>query len=220
VNRTELKQVYTQLLDHFGPQQWWPADTPFEVLVGAILTQNTAWNNVEKAIANLSQAGLLESQALAEVETDKLEGLIRPSGYYRQKAARLLSITRLLCAQYDSDVVQLCNGTLEEARKRLLSLHGIGEETADAILLYAAERPSFVVDAYTRRLFSRLGILSGTEGYAQIRSLFMEELPHEVKLFNEYHALIVIHCKEFCRKQNPHCMSCPLNTSCPSVNTI
>ncbi len=221
MNKHDLQSIFTLLLDHFGPRNWWPAESPFEVLVGAILTQNTAWRNVEQAIENLEQAGALQPQTMARIELGELEKLIRPSGFYRQKAARLHAITRLLCTRYADDIAQLCAGSLEDARERLLALRGVGPpETADAILLYAAERPSFVVDAYTLRLFNRLGLLSASEAYEQVRARFMAELPHDVELFNEYHALIVAQCKDICRKQKPRCPICPLEHRCPRAHTI
>ena len=209
-----LHSIYRTLLDHYGPQQWWPAETPYEVLVGAILTQNTAWTNVEKAIANLRQADALTPEGILRLAEDKLQLLIRPAGFFRQKAARLQAVSRLLVQDYRGEIAQICAGDLAEARKRLLALHGVGPETADSILLYAASRPTFVVDAYTGRLFTRLGILSGHERYEAIRTLFMQNLPEDVQLYNEYHALIVVHCKDFCRKHNPDCPPCPLNDTC------
>ena len=187
----DLLAVFRLLRDHFGTQQWWPAESPFEVVVGAILTQNTAWTNVEKAIANLRAAAALTPGAIATLTIPALETLIRPAGFFRQKAVRLQHVTTVLVDACAGDVAILCAGPLEAARTRLLALPGVGPETADSILLYAAHRPSFVVDAYTRRIFARLGILSGVESYDAIRARFMNELPADPPLYNEYHALIV-----------------------------
>jgi endonuclease-3 related protein len=211
---TGLHTIFHLLHARFGTQQWWPAETPFEVIVGAILTQNTAWTNVEKAIANLRAADALTPEALAALAIPDLETLIRPAGFFRQKAARLRYVTTVLVDAYGGDVASLCAGPLDAARARLLALPGIGPETADSILLYAAQRPSFVVDAYTRRIFTRLGILRGNESYETIRTRFMQELPPDVALFNEYHALIVTLAKVHCRKRRPDCPACPLAATC------
>ncbi len=215
-----LETIYSKLLEHYGPQHWWPAETPFEVVVGALLTQNTAWGNVEMALANLKGAAPLTPRQLASTPREALETLIRPAGFFRQKAARLSALARLLEESYGGDVAALCAGDLDEARERLLDLHGIGPETADSILLYAAGRASFVVDAYTRRLFSRLALLGGQEPYAIIRAAFMTALPLRPELFNEYHALIVVHAKDCCRKRRPDCPACPLRAHCPAAGTF
>ncbi len=212
---SHLTEVFNRLAAHFGPLHWWPAQSPFEVVVGAILTQNTAWRNVEYAIANLKKAGALTPAALRAIERDELEILIRPAGFFRQKAERLQLFVEHLFARHGGDLAALLTGPLETVRAELLDCKGVGPETADSILLYAGNRPSFVVDAYTRRLFTRLSVLHGDEGYEKIRSLFMEHLPHDTDLFNEYHALIVEECKTFCRKRAPLCSSCPLLAGCP-----
>lgn len=209
----ELIKTYRQLLDHYGPRNWWPADSPFEVAVGAILTQNTNWSNVEKAIANLCSADCLDCHKLCELDRQELETLIRPSGFFRQKAERLQLFCQYLRDNYQGSLEKLLSQPLETTRPELLQLKGVGPETADSILLYAGGQPSFVVDAYTGRLFSRIGILEGTEKYEQIRALFMDRLPSQSDLYNEYHALIVIHCKEHCRKR-PLCTDCPLEGGC------
>jgi endonuclease-3 related protein len=208
-----LNQTYQTLLSHYGPRHWWPADSPFEVVVGAVLTQNTNWNNVEKAIANLRREQALSAPRILQLPVPELEGLIRPSGYFRQKAARLQLFCRHLEQQHGGDLNAWLAGDLDQVREELLSLKGIGPETADSILLYAGQRPSFVVDAYTRRLFGRLGVLHGRESYDEIRTWFMESLEGDVKLYNEYHALIVIHAKETCRKK-PLCRTCPCCAAC------
>ncbi|MFO7982166.1 MAG: endonuclease III domain-containing protein [Desulfuromonadales bacterium] len=214
--QNRLILIFEHLAGHFGPLHWWPADTPFEVAVGAVLTQNTSWINVEKAIANLRDAETLTPKAIRELPRSELEALIRPSGFFRQKAERLHLFVDHLFAHHDGSISRLLDAPLAEARKELLSLKGIGPESADSILLYAGGHPSFVVDAYTRRLFGRLGLLEGNEWHETIRYLFMDHLPPDAELFNEYHALIVEQCKTFCRKRRPHCDPCPLLENCPT----
>ncbi len=210
-----LQDIFERLTRHFGPLHWWPAETPFEGMVGAILTQNTAWLNVERAIAGLKEAGVLNPAGIHDIPKEDLERLVRPAGFFRQKASRLKLFVGHLFDRHGGDFRAMLCGPLEEVRGELLSLNGIGPETADSILLYAGNHPTFVVDAYTRRLFCRLGILQGDEGYEAIRSLFMENLPHSADLFNEYHALIVEECKKFCSKVKPLCSQCPLLLLCP-----
>lgn len=209
-----LLTLYRELLDHFGSLNWWPADSPFEVVIGAILTQNTTWTNVEKAIANLKNADTISIHSLAKIPVHQLEELIRPSGFFRQKAIRLQNFSIHLETEWQSSLCDFCSGPLDETRKRLLARPGIGPETADSILLYAACRPSFVVDAYTRRIFERIGALCGSETYSEVRQLFMQELPEDVALYNEYHALIVQLAKTCCRKSKPYCNECPLYKYC------
>ncbi len=213
--RLALPEICERLAAHFGPLHWWPADTPFEVVVGAILTQNTAWRNVEYAIANLKQAAALSPQALGSLAPETLQDLIRPAGFFRQKAERLQLFVTYLQAHHQGDLARMLAGEMDTVRRELLALKGIGPETADSILLYAGNHPSFVVDAYTRRLFTRLGWLQGSESYEAIRALFMGYLPHDADLFNEYHALIVEQCKTYCRKRQPACPECPLQSLCP-----
>jgi endonuclease-3 related protein len=213
INR--LIDIFDRLAAHFGPLHWWPAQSPFEVVVGAILTQNTAWRNVEYAIANLQEADALTPAALAGLDPSALEALIRPAGFFRQKAERLQLFARHLFARHGGELAALLAGPLETVRAELLACKGVGPETADSILLYAGGHPSFVVDAYTRRLFTRLGLLRGDEGYEATRALFMDHLPPDTDLFNEYHALIVEECKTFCRKRSPLCPACPLLAVCP-----
>lgn len=210
---SELTEIYQQLFDRYGTRHWWPAETPFEVVIGAILTQNTNWQNVEKAICNLRDTDALSCTAICALPRDELESLIRPSGFFRQKAERLQLFSCYLRDSYQGCLQEMLQQPLDEVRRELLAQKGIGPETADSILLYAGNRPSFVVDAYTGRLFSRLGLLDGTEKYEQIRSFFMAELPVETALYNEYHAQIVIQCKEHCRKR-PICPDCPLEKVC------
>lgn len=210
-----LQQLCDRLAAHFGPLHWWPADSPFEVVIGAILTQNTAWRNVEYAIANLKQAQALTPTAIGQLTELELQQLIRPAGFFRQKAERLQLFVAHLFSCHDGELGHWLAGELEAVRQELLGLKGIGPETADSILLYAGGRPSFVVDAYTRRLLTRLGLLQGDESYEQIRARFMTDLPHDPDLFNEFHALIVEQCKSYCRKRRPQCPDCPLHQLCP-----
>ena len=184
------------------------------MIVGAILTQRVAWSNVEKAIASLKEAGLMDPQRLDEAQLPEIAALIRPSVYYNTKAKKLRAFTRFLAERYDGDLKQLLHLDLSSLRAELLSVHGIGEETADAIILYAAGKPSFVVDAYTKRILSRLGLTKEKESYRVVRDLFMENLPLDVSLYNEYHALLVRHGKERCRSQVPLCLGCPLEEPC------
>jgi endonuclease-3 related protein len=206
-----LDGVYATLLDYYGMPAWWPAEDDFEVMVGAILTQNTAWPNVEKAIANLKQQDHCNPQSLAKLELDELAGLIRPSGYFNQKARRLRGFAAWYLEQ--GGHAPLAQLDTAELRARLLALHGIGDETADDIVLYAFHKPSFVVDAYTRRIFSRLGFLHGKEKYLEIQKMFHDKLEREVPLYNRYHALIVSHAKRHCMKR-PDCSGCPLHSGC------
>jgi endonuclease III related protein len=209
-----LIEIYDLLLERYGRRHWWPAETPFEVCVGAILTQNTNWGNVEKAIANLKRGGLLSPASLRELPVDMLSKVIRPAGFFNVKSARVKEFIAWLFDNYGGSVERMSGAQLPELREELLTVRGIGPETADSILLYACAKPSFVVDAYTKRLLSALGIISGREGYEEIRSLFMENLPPNVELYNEFHALIVQHAKEHCRKK-PRCAGCALHF-CPA----
>jgi endonuclease-3 related protein len=208
-----LLNIYRRLLAHYGPQHWWPAEEPFEVIVGAILTQSAAWGNVEKAIANLRASNALSPKALRQLSTPKLAKLVRPCGYYNAKALKLKSFTYWLGNHYDYDLDRLFASNVDELRQQLLSINGIGQETADSIILYAADKPIFVVDAYTRRIISRIGLAPAKNSYADYQALFMENLPPDAKLFNEYHALLVYLGKKVCRPQ-PLCPQCCLSELC------
>jgi len=210
--RNVLLEIYRRLYGHYGPQQWWPAETPWEVMAGAILTQAAAWVNVEKALANLKGAGALAPRALRELAHQELAALIRPSGYYQAKASKLKALAEFV-GRYGDDLAGLFSEATPGLREKLLEVHGIGEETADSILLYAVRRPVFVVDAYTRRIFSRLGLGPGGDSYPRWQGFFMENLPPREGLFNEYHALLVRHGKELCRKK-PRCHPCPVKNLC------
>jgi endonuclease-3 related protein len=208
-----LVDIYRRLLDRFGPQHWWPADEPFEVIIGAILTQSAAWGNVEKAIKNLRGAGALSPRALRKLPRAKLAELVYPCGYYNAKALKLKAFALWLGNHYQDDLDELFARDAEDLRRQLLAVHGIGPETADSIILYAAEKPIFVIDAYTRRIMGRLGLAPERDSYAAYQALFMENLPGDAKMFNEYHALLVCLGKNVCRRQ-PLCADCCLNDIC------
>ena len=204
-----LGRLYDRMAAHYGPTGWWPGDTPFEVAVGAILTQNTAWTNVEKAIANLKAARLLSPRALLAADRADVEAALRPSGYFRQKTERVLLFCRWLTDRFGGSMRRMAAEPLAPLRAELLALKGIGPETADDILLYACEKPVFVVDAYTRRILSRHGIAPHGLPYEEMRALFEGALPADTALFREYHGLIVWTGKDFCRTR-PQCANCPL----------
>lgn len=212
-----LWRYYRALHAALGPQHWWPARTPFEVIVGAILTQSTAWTNVERAVDNLRRARLLTPRALLQVSRAQLERLIRPAGYFRQKAKKLKAFVRFLNAEYGGSLRRMFATPTEELRSRLLRVHGIGPETADSILLYAGGHPVFVVDAYTKRILVRHGLLDERADYEQTRRWLEAALPRNVQLFNEYHALLVAVGKRWCRPQQPRCETCPLGRFLPAA---
>ncbi len=205
----KLLDIYRILFDHYGPREWWPAETPFEVVVGAILTQNTAWKNVEKAIANLKQLGPLTPEALFRLPEETLAEAIRPSGYYRQKGKRLRNFLGMLSDRFECRLDALFDLPTENLREELLALSGIGPETADSILLYAAGRPVFVIDTYTLRILSRHELLPEVTFYAEAQQWVTDHLPEDVQLFNEFHALLVNVGKDFCSPR-PKCPGCPL----------
>lgn len=205
----ELMNIYHKMYNYFGDLDWWPGETRFEVIIGAILTQNTAWVNVEKAIDNLKSAQLLDFEKLGAVEEEKLAQLIRPSGYYNQKTKKIKAFLGFVDENYSGNLDKLEAEPLEIVREKLLGVHGIGPETADSILLYAFQKSIFVVDTYTRRIFSRHGFFPPTYTYHEIQGVFMNNLAHDVQLFNEYHAQIVYTGKTFC-KTKPSCKGCPL----------
>lgn len=208
-----LIDIYRRLLDRFGPQHWWPAEEPFEVIVGAILTQSAAWGNVEKAIANLKRAEALSPAKLRRLQLPRLAKMVHPCGYYNAKALKLKSFAFWLGNHYNDDLDSLFAVDTDDLRQQLLSVHGIGRETADSILLYAAGKPVFVIDAYTRRILSRIGLVPGKDSYGGYQAFFMEHLPPDAAMFNEYHALLVRLGKDFCRRR-PLCPQCCLNDIC------
>jgi endonuclease-3 related protein len=206
---TLLQELYQRLWETWGPQGWWPGDTPFEVAVGAILTQNTNWGNVARALTALKGQNLLEPQALYDLPETELARLIRPAGYYNVKARRLKNFLDFLGNYYGHSMARLAADDLASLRPALLSIKGVGPETADSILLYALDKPTFVVDAYTFRILSRHDLIDEACPYEELRQLFMEHLPAQVPLYQEYHALLVRLGKEWCRPQ-PRCPSCPV----------
>ena len=209
---TSPYELYKFLLSHFGPQHWWPAETPFEVVVGAILTQQVAWKNAEKAIENLKNANVLDLCKISNLSLEKLEVYLKPTGFYRQKAKRLKDICSYISKEYNSNLKRLFNKETCSLRAELLSLNGIGPETADSIILYAAEKPSFVIDAYTKRICERLQLTHELD-YEPLKKFFENSLPKNVEIYKEFHALIVELGKNYC-KTKPVCKDCPLSEKC------
>jgi endonuclease III related protein len=214
----KLIRIYDLLLAHYGPQHWWPADVPFEVIVGAILTQSAAWTNVEKGIANLKKARALNPRTLRNMPQEELAGLIHSCGYYNAKAVKLKAFAEYFGRRYGDSLEAMFAGNLKSLREELLGVHGVGEETADSILLYAGNKPIFVIDAYTRRIVDRLGFRVKRHKYADYQELFMENLPQDAGLFNEYHALLVALGKYHCLKSKPVCERCPVGEECGFSN--
>ena len=209
-NRMDLMDIYDALYAHYGPQGWWPGDTQFEMMVGAILTQNTNWQNVEKAINNLKQAKMLNAKAVHNMPEGELAELIRPSGYFNIKAKRLKSFIEYFMERYGGSVARMKKAGCEKLRDEILAVKGVGPETADSILLYALGCPVFVVDAYTKRIFSRHGFFPENADYHEVQRYFMDRIPKDVKLYNEYHALIVRLAKDRCMKKAGKCELCLL----------
>ena len=207
-----LLNIYQRLMAHYGPQHWWPAQEPFEVIVGAILTQSAAWTNVEKAIANLKAAGALSPGVLRQLPHPEVARLVYPCGYYNAKARKLKAFAHWLGEKYNDNLDKLFASNIDRLRQQLLAIYGIGEETADSIILYAANKPTFVIDAYTRRIVSRIGLTPHSNRYAAYQSLFMTNLPSDARLFNEYHALLVRLAKNVCQPR-PLCQQCCLNVA-------
>lgn len=205
----KLVKLYNALYKSFGPQHWWPARTKFEIIIGAILTQNTAWSNAEKAIKNLARGGLLNPASIKYIKKKRLANLIKPSGYYNIKAGRLKNFVNFLFKKYGGSLEKMFRQNTESLRKELLDVKGLGRETVDSILLYAGRKPIFVIDAYTRRVLSRHDIVHNDSDYDSIQQLFMNNLPLEESLFGEYHALLVKLAKDVC-KNKPECHSCPV----------
>jgi endonuclease III related protein len=216
-SESTLHQYYRRLLAAHGPQHWWPGRTRFEVIVGAILTQNTAWVNVEKALRTLREQKLLNPAGIESIPQARLARLIRPSGYYRHKAKTLKAFVHFLQTEYAGSLTRFFKAPTELVRKQLLGVHGIGPETADSILLYAGNHPVFVVDAYARRMLERHQLAHPKLSYEQTRKFFEANLPKDASLYNEFHALIVRTGKEYCRKQNPRCSKCPLQACLPDA---
>mgnify|MGYP001822256092 CR=1 FL=1 len=206
----QLREIYHRLDEHFGPLNWWPAESPFEVLVGAVLTQNTNWKNVEKSIDSLKRANLLSFDTVLDVPEEQLAELIRSSGYYNLKSRRLKNLLEMVKAEYGGDLSLFFSEDILTAREALLRVKGIGPETADSILLYAGGHPIFVVDAYTHRILSRHGLIPESCDYQTVQDLFMDNLDHDATIFNQYHALLVRTAIRFCKKREPLCGECPL----------
>lgn len=205
-----IREIHDLLFARFGPQHWWPGESPLEVLVGAVLTQNTNWGNVSLAIEALKREGLLSFTAMENMPIETLAALIRPSGYYNQKAKRLKGLLAAI-RESSGDLESFFSLSTPELRERLLAVRGIGPETADSIILYGAGRPIFVVDAYTHRILSRHSLVGEESDYQELQELFMDTLPADPQLFNEYHALLVRVGKEYCKKSTPRCEECPLS---------
>jgi len=214
-----LQDVYDRLLGVYGPQHWWPGESPFEVIVGAILVQNTNWKNVEKAIANLRQRDLLAPGVLADVPVEELAELVRPAGYYRMKARRLHNLLRLVVDRFDGDLAAMFATGVCALREELLGVNGVGPETADSILLYAGELPVFVIDTYTYRVMVRHGWVEPEIDYQGLQEYFETHLPEDVNLYNEYHALLVRVGHLHCRK-TPKCEGCPLAEMLPEGGLV
>lgn len=212
--------IYYLLYNHAGHQHWWPADSPFEVVIGAILTQFVSWKNVTIAIDNLKRHNVLTVEGICKIDIENLEEFIKSTRFYKQKAKKLKAFCNHLKQYYDGKLESFFDKNLHDLRKELLSLYGIGEETADSIILYAAERPVFVIDAYTKRIFSRLGFLAENISYAEAQKFFMENLEHDVRLFNDYHAQIVRLGNNYCSNKNPKCTHCPLAGLCTERTNI
>ncbi|HLZ90088.1 MAG TPA: hypothetical protein VKQ28_00125 [Candidatus Acidoferrum sp.] len=212
-----MRTYYDALFAAHGPQYWWPGRTRFEIIVGAILTQNTSWTNVEIALRKLRRERLLSARAIETVSAVRLARLIRSSGYFRQKAKKLKCFAHFLHSEYNGSLTTMFRTPTDALREKLLGVHGIGPETADSILLYAGRRPVFVVDAYTRRMLERHQLAAATYRYEQIRQLFEHSLPGDAPLYNEFHALIVRTGKEYCRTRNPRCSECPLHPFLPQA---
>jgi endonuclease III related protein len=215
-----LPVYYETLSQALGPMHWWPARTPFEVIIGAILTQNTAWSNVERAIANLRREHVLTPRAVEDISSTRLAQLVRPSGYFRQKAKKLKAFVRFLRRDYGGSLARMFRTPTGELRDRLLAVHGIGRETADSILLYAGGRQIFVVDAYTHRILGRHGLTDGKPDYEALRALVEASLPREASVYNEFHALLVNVGKNWCRTHQPRCGECPLEPHLPADSTL
>ncbi len=210
-----LNEIYRRMFDALGPQHWWPAERPLEMMVGAVLVQNTSWQNVRRAIDNLREAGLLEPHALFAVPEEELQELIRPAGYFRVKAKRLRNLLRFFVERYNGSFEAMSRTDLATLREELLAVRGVGPETADSILLYALALPVFVVNAYTQRIFARHGWIGFDADYRQIQEYFADGLPADAAMYNEYHALLVRVGKDYCRKARPRCEGCPLRELLP-----
>jgi len=219
MSTTSPLDIYQQLFASYGPQHWWPGDEPFEVMVGAVLVQNTAWKNVEKAICNLKESGLFDPHALLGIPIEELQQLLRPAGYFRLKATRLRNLLRFVVQEYGGCLDSMFATDLATLRQQLLRINGIGPETADSILLYAGGLPTFVVDTYTQRVFKRHGWIEPEADYHSVKEHFEHYIPIDIDLYNEYHALLVRVGHLHCRK-SPKCENCPLASLLPESGPI
>ncbi|MFA5559023.1 MAG: hypothetical protein WDA59_06170 [Methanofastidiosum sp.] len=211
-------KIYKILKEYFGEVgSWWPNDRPFEVIIGAILTQQSTWTNVEKALSNLKEANILNPKDIVELPIDNLKQIIKPSGFFNQKAERLRKISEYLLVTYDGELELLFSKDKKILREELLELKGIGDETADSIILYAAEKTEFVIDAYTKRIYSRLKIVEENISYGDLKKYIINEIPEDLLTYQEFHGLIVLLGKNICKK-NPNCKECPLNSKCNYIN--
>jgi endonuclease-3 related protein len=220
MKQRKLMDIYHKLFEHFGPRGWWPGESRLEIMLGAILTQAVAWKNVEKAIAALQEAGLLDFSALLAITEEELAELIKPALYHRQKARRLKILLDFIAENYGGDIDLMFSEPLPQIRARLLALWGIGPETADSILLYAGNYPVFVVDAYTIRIFSRLGWVEDKCSYEKMQGLLQCRLPADTQIYNEYHALLVALGANYCKKKRALCQECPLAGYCPYIRKV
>jgi len=214
---SQLHAFYESMYGYFGPRGWWPGESQFEICVGAILTQSVSWKNVAKAIDNLKSIGLLDIFEMYHRPVEDIEVCIVPTLYYKMKARKLKCFVNHLVEKYNGDFSRMFNKSIAELRKELLGIYGIGPETADSIILYAAEKPIFVVDAYTRRIFSRLGFWNEIVTYEQMQEFFMKHLPPETQFYNEYHAQIVGVGNRFCSNKKPRCAECPISSKCKKI---
>ncbi len=217
-NPTNVMGVFEKLFSYYGPQGWWPGDSQLEICLGAILTQNTSWNNVEKALQNLKSYGICSIEDLSTIPDSTLAKLIYSSGYFNSKTKTIKAFVSVICSQYGGGLAKFLNLPGQQLRAQLLDIKGIGEETADDIILYAAQKPTFVIDSYTRRIGARLKLPTAYKSYSTYRHYFLENLPNNIKIFNEFHALFVRLAKDYCFKQNPNCNFCPLLSICETGN--
>jgi endonuclease-3 related protein len=208
-------EIYKILKNHFGTVgSWWPKDSPFEVIVGAILTQQSTWTNVEKAIKNLKDKNILDPSSIVNLPMDELKILIKPSGFFNQKADRLKDMSQYIMDKYQGNIELFFNKNNKELRQELLGLKGVGLETADSIILYSAEKNEFVIDTYTKRIYSRLGLVKDTIDYESLKEYITKDIPKELMIYQEFHGLLVLTGKNLCKKKDPKCMECPLNKKC------
>lgn len=208
-------EIYKILKEYFGEVgSWWPKDSPFEVVIGAILTQQSTWTNVEKALSNLKEANILTPNDIVSLPLNNLKQIIKPSGFFNQKAEHLRRLSKYILDFYGGNIELLFDKDKKNLREELLELKGVGKETADSIILYGAEKTEFVVDAYTKRIYSRLKLVEENINYDDLKKYIINEIPEELLFYQEFHGLIVLLGKSICKKKNPNCLECPLNSKC------